>query len=1299
MSDENERHLTIDRTYLQAPLPQYMESATEESRVVRDGGLSLEFSERNDDRSRVDPDELVAIGAHFDDAETLASTDRDLLDFQIRKRRIAEGRNGQLFLPGNELGHLINLSNIIKELKIAERQRETGKRDVGSIALQIWNPITTRKSEASRQRIFAILCLLREAAEIVSFIEEGIYDHDLPFIFKADPSDDVYRKVDFESTEKPILLFRSKLWIPSLRESFDMYQWQMLAPVFNLSYDYDQKVLHYDLKDQTILPFMKDNFEDNDIGVSQTLWSEGGLSFVRRVKIHQAHFNTHLYSRIYREGCFAVKELKVLTSPSKAKREAEALSLKRLNDKDHEHLTKLYATYMHKGRYHMIFPWADGNLNQLWEKLPHDIYRPKRDPEFGFTDTYKAPESDINKHVSSSYDIWSFGCILLQFAEWYLLGWEGVKEFSEARKLEAREKLYPEDKFYEVEYNNETKLFDAHMRTSVVEHDRATDSGLFEIIRKPSLLNSRKEDYHLPTARNVGLLSDVRNEIEDDSETKARNRTYRLGHYPEELSEKTGNDEYEDGGHIKDKDIVENEYNAGDGDNEDDEESQNAEEGLDEETEVSSQAVKSNLNISVNSPTTIAEAVSSHDINGLRRLLKNRFKVASQDEYSWLREMEDIGYTHDEIADLLWEQATDSPWIYFVPDTISIVDVKPGIHLPGCLCGLAGITPISRNLKEWNGFVKFENQNTTAITYDAEQQEKTGPLVEICRIHFELALQMSSELESLTKLPDIRPADTLKIQELASQLFQPFMPEATDFAYTYDVSAALQSCSLAVQLISLGFLSYSQAHVAAILPFFLDTPLQKIHLLGSRTPSEDYDGIEASLNNLTCIGDMIQAPVLTFKLVQSQVHSLPARKPPGFDLLTNAQDLLDTWGPGHIVQMGTNKLVSAIKLGDGFVFASNTENTKFHWSRRVSPQDLSRGTLDPRKKIVIGMSVTVNGDWRIDGQKCWVSSSAFLEPLGPYGIHWERDEKQLGFQFGNYALVQAVAASHKLPGQTLKQHRLQQDDEALIPFLDNIWGVQVSFCTRVARRVPLREMVVDMLPLFITTFVSSQNDEKSWKELQTTYNIMGAFQEKGIRDWLITLPPELHQHVLRMVRRIFDVLKHTGLDRNGKHLLVAWPRKHEIFRCFKVPCKRGNSWAGILADSEDCATFAYVSTQCFETKNIKCSGPEPTWQDAIPLLETAVVLHSTSLTSALQHNATYFFQKLNSLFFVKVQRPNATSTAKLVTFRSIIPMDIQRRMLVTLMEDRKRLARLREKIAPDDLAEQVVVSRQGYSIG
>jgi hypothetical protein len=243
-------------------------------------------------------------------------------------------------------------------------------------------------------------------------------------------------------------------------------------------------------------------------------------------------------------------------------------------------------------------------------------------------------------------------------------------------------------------------------------------------------------------------------------------------------------------------------------------------------------------------------------------------------------------------------------------------------------------------------------------------------------------------------------------------------------------------------------------------------------------------------------------------------------------------------------------------------------------------------------------------------------------------------------------------------------------------------------------------MVADMLPVFANVFTCSGREGRLWEELNDIHHIIDAFRDNRVKSWLIDLSSELHNQVLKMVRRILHVLQHTGLNREGTYLSVAWPNKRDIFRCFKIPCQKRSSWAKILADSEDCATFAYISTKCFETEMIKCSGPDATWHNAIILLETAVVSHLKSkaaFTRTLQHKSTYFFKKLDNLFFVKAQRPDAGSTAILTTFPSNIPQEIKQRMREKFMaEEEKWSSRLRERIAPDDLAEQVVVTMKEF---
>lgn len=48
--------------------------------------------------------------------------------------------------------------------------------------------------------------------------------------------------------------------------------------------------------------------------------------------------------------------------------------------------------------------------------------------------TYRAPECDLGGKISPSWDIWTLGCVYLEFLIWYLQGWSAIDDFSRQRK-------------------------------------------------------------------------------------------------------------------------------------------------------------------------------------------------------------------------------------------------------------------------------------------------------------------------------------------------------------------------------------------------------------------------------------------------------------------------------------------------------------------------------------------------------------------------------------------------------------------------------------------------------------------------------------------------------------------------------------------------------------------------------------------------------------------------------------------------------------------------------------------------
>ncbi|KAI1639203.1 kinase-like domain-containing protein [Biscogniauxia mediterranea] len=62
------------------------------------------------------------------------------------------------------------------------------------------------------------------------------------------------------------------------------------------------------------------------------------------------------------------------------------------------------------------------------------------------TFTYRAPEYELTDWLSQSYDVWTLGCVLLEFVTWYILGYKGVETFIQSRvEDEDRHSYHPVD--------------------------------------------------------------------------------------------------------------------------------------------------------------------------------------------------------------------------------------------------------------------------------------------------------------------------------------------------------------------------------------------------------------------------------------------------------------------------------------------------------------------------------------------------------------------------------------------------------------------------------------------------------------------------------------------------------------------------------------------------------------------------------------------------------------------------------------------------------------------------------------
>ena len=498
--------------------------------------------------------------------------------------------------------------------------------------------------------------------------------------------------------------------------------------------------------------------------------------------------------------------------------------------------------------------------------------------------------------------------------------------------------------------------------------------------------------------------------------------------------------------------------------------------------------------------TKLETTLDTGNFSSIRNLLHENFELVASDKFAWLPELRDLGYSSDEIAEVLLNAKKDSLWIYFKPRSQTPRSLVTKLHRPYCvhkgvpltqhamedsdlrsrelveslhfpalevetmhsikeLCGLAGISPSGRDPRKWIGQAVFgedEGRMTSSIHFlsedmmgprqtrdessdrpsrslhptsallsspsgsdearsslnkdpqpsyrhvdlarlgqnilkafqgfysavaEAQRQEiccnsftilrnldASKQAVELCRIKLEPCVSLFLDLkQAIHMLQRLDMTTTELVTARAVDICRPFSG-SEDFEARLmsggqnhgNIAAMLHYSSLAVQLLSLGFLSYNRAHVGAFHPFFLDTAIETVHLHGIYEPSNSPPQISATLLRLTCLEDMIHKPVVVFGTFSSLKKSVFER----YDLLTTPKDFIDTWGPGQYVFADTSdakRTLSAMMIGGGSVKPVAEDTEMLHWSKDLNPRHEIPVTFSANSKLRIGLSV----DWTL----------------------------------------------------------------------------------------------------------------------------------------------------------------------------------------------------------------------------------------------------------------------------------------------------------------------------------------------
>ncbi|KAI0432396.1 kinase-like protein [Xylaria sp. FL1042] len=344
-----------------------------------------------------------------------------------------------------------------------------------------WKGYNPAEMAAGAKIVFAILGLFGMEKLFLKLFIEGLRDEHLPLARRCGRGhpNDLYspRGDRFEtfSTGGPSYTMAV--------DSFLQKQWQVLAPVFNMSGG-DIRI-HGD----AALPFY-------DIQKKSAL---NNRSTVYKALLHAAHIRPKMKNAV---------EIAIKDYTEKEDFDKEKENLLKIKDVDNPHLIRHIATIQQGKLFYVIFPWANGGtLLEFWNGDPtavptrnHQIFmwclqqmlglvdalfalhdmncrhgdlKPenilhfkdltkigefgtlviadvgvskfhslatenRRDPTNtnATTPCYEAPEAvtDRKRPRGRRYDIWSVGCMFMEFTIWLLYGYQAIHNFEQRRR-------------------------------------------------------------------------------------------------------------------------------------------------------------------------------------------------------------------------------------------------------------------------------------------------------------------------------------------------------------------------------------------------------------------------------------------------------------------------------------------------------------------------------------------------------------------------------------------------------------------------------------------------------------------------------------------------------------------------------------------------------------------------------------------------------------------------------------------------------------------------------------------------
>ncbi|KUJ12406.1 uncharacterized protein LY89DRAFT_673387 [Mollisia scopiformis] len=651
--------------------------------------------------------------------------------------------------------------------------------------------------------------------------------------------------------------------------------------------------------------------------------------------------------------------------------------------------------------------------------------------------------------------------------------------------------------------------------------------------------------------------------------------------------------------------------------------------------------IASQLENGLPGPEILSKLLSKQDLRAVRYIIKNHYRKVAQGKFDWLLDLREAGYSDDAILDSLLESTESGPWttsnfheswkfeehnsdfenMFFrifinlitftkalIVETLFLslmVLIGAPILVDRAVLDQAVVSMIPIALEDVAAF------HVTAL--ELYRQHAYTSKIETGQAHDDIVLSVNSELHRKLSMCWVKGRASL------SGLLSSETPQFP-VDLSCNISLQLHECVLACQFLAVAIVSYAQAHTSDFHPHFLKEPIETLILqgyAGYRCWTYEKETIELSYKQLACMSDLVGGKVIVFRMldelplkpptisgsdaVKSRGEQERPAEATGSLFVGSIEDIIDSWGPGVLIsdpELGVpyGDKIKSVLIGSGAIThvtneASHVFHPLYHFGRSYDLAD-TIPTFNIWDRLTTG-AISVQKACPLDPAKCRKSSEPYLDALGTCNNHWSLTERQMILQAGQYVGLQVGNVYSKVKGGPLKTTVLEMwslvhDFRILL----QPWGL----------RAPLRELIEEPMFLYIDKLALPGWDEIK-SDIRTAFG--GSIDE--YISWTTGLKGSKRECLVQVITIFLEVLKDTGVDREGKRLRMLWPDKSSLSHAISLKCDKSNLWARVLQDSPSCATFAALTRTCLEAPGHSCKKNQaPIWTGKGALLSTAV---------------------------------------------------------------------------------------------